>query len=179
MMMKMLMTSSPDGAADGVEAFAAVVGGGEVFVHAGRGVVELHVRGDGGADQGHGKYQESVAAQEVRPHQVGKDLMAVGVPEKRRDRVGQKCQRQHQKQPLGTRVGAHDGQDPNKDGGDGHRDARGDTEDLHRGADPGEFTDGQPGVGDEQQRHREEGGAGGKLFADQPAQPFAGVDAQP
>ena len=59
MMMKHADDVAEDGAADRVDPLVAVLLGSDALVGDGGGHVELHVRGDGGADEGDAEQQEA------------------------------------------------------------------------------------------------------------------------
>ena len=54
------------------------------------------------------------------PQGVGGDLVPVGMPEHRRDRVGDEDQSQQEEDSLCVAIGAEEHQGPDHDGGDGH-----------------------------------------------------------
>src|SRR6266498_1697640 len=72
-----------DRAGDGVHALQRVLLGGDAFVGDGGGLVELHVGGDGGADDRHPQQQEGFGGEQVGDQGVGGDLAPVGVGEER------------------------------------------------------------------------------------------------
>ena len=79
---------------------------------------------------------------------------------------------------LRVAVGADDDQQPDGNGGDGHRDVARHPEELEGGPDAGELGHHQSYVGNGEGQDGEGREAQRELFADQRSQPFAGVGSQ-
>ena len=144
-----------------------------------RRLVELHVRRDGGADEGDGEEEVLLAPHAVRPQEVRRPPRGpTGLAEHRRDRVGDERQAQQEEHPLGVAVVAEHHHGPHHDRGDRHGDVARHAEDLEGGPDAGELRHHQTQVGDEQAHDGEGGGPQRELLADERHQALAGVGAE-
>ena len=143
-------------------------------------LVQLHVRRDRRADDRHREEQERLAADEVGPQGVLRDLPQSGSASTIEIGYARNTKREQQEDPLRPPVGP-EARTTLKitRRRDRHRDVAGDAEDLHRRADAGELRDDEPEVRDQQADHRERAHPQRELLAHERDQALAGVRAEP
>ena len=112
-------------------------------------------------------------------HSVLVPPVPVGVPQHRRDGVGDEDESHEQEDALGVAVGAEQDQGPDDDGGDRHAEIAGHPEEAEGRGDAPELGHHEAEVGDGEGEDGEGSEPERELLADERGQSLAGVDGEP
>ena len=139
--------------------------------------VELHVGGDGGADdRDEQEHLRPRYAAEARARQRRGDLRPVRLGEERRCDVGEEDCGEGEEDPLDALVAAIHDECPNDECSDRCRDGDGGTENRERRCCACDVCNGVRKVGEEEHDHREERPAHAKVLTDEIREPLATDD---
>jgi hypothetical protein len=162
-----------DAAEDDVPARVAVVLEGHALLHDRRLQVELHP----GRDRGAHEPDDHVEAGGVQVRRglegVEERLLPVGVGQEARERIGDVEDAGDEEHPLDHPVGAAQDEPPDEDRPEGDGDVAVHAEDRHARGEPGELGDRVAEVGDEKERHQDEGDAEAVLLTDEVGEALA------